>query len=264
MSVPFRLVPGFEKHLPAARVRRGTSSSPLRLVLSLTSSSALPRHQPSIAAFDHHSKAVDHPRDRKPPHPRGSWPRDGGRHPGIGAALRAATILRPVSEDNRRTANFRVHLVPAVLALANPPWQRDVWLDPSAFEDLDHIFHTLFDDFCDADNPEGHLGISLRTREEVALMRQLGTALNAATADAPHDTDEEHLASRAWPEVVAVAGRLAQVMVANDLNELVALHESEPATDDVPPHMSEPAPLSAPPSSTGCRSPSRWCWWRRT
>ncbi|MCT9008034.1 hypothetical protein [Streptomyces rhizosphaerihabitans] len=42
-----------------------------------------------------------------------------------------------MSEDCRRTANFRVHLVPAVLALANPPWQRDVWLDPSTFENLD-------------------------------------------------------------------------------------------------------------------------------
>ncbi|MFI8220441.1 hypothetical protein [Streptomyces sp. NPDC085932] len=146
-----------------------------------------------------------------------------------------------MNEDGRRLANFRVHLVPAVLALANPPWQRDVWLDPAAFENLDHIFHTLFDDFCDADNPESCLGTSLRTREEVVLMRELGIALNRATADAPDDTDEEHLASQAWPEVVAIAGRLAQVMVANDLKELVALYESEPATDDVLPRTSEAA-----------------------
>ncbi|MFJ9025430.1 hypothetical protein ACIRPU_36475 [Streptomyces sp. NPDC102259] len=67
-----------------------------------------------------------------------------------------------------------------VLALANPPWQRDVWLDPSEFVNIDHVFHTLFDDFCDAGEPERFLGISLRT-------------------------------------VVAIAGRLAQVMVSNDL-----------------------------------------------
>ncbi|MFB8756608.1 hypothetical protein [Streptomyces nigra] len=31
-----------------------------------------------------------------------------------------------------------------MLALANPPWQRDVWLDSSAFEeDLDQVFHNL-------------------------------------------------------------------------------------------------------------------------
>lgn len=70
MSVPFRFVLGFEKHLPAARVRRETSSSALHLVLLLTSSSALPRHRLSIASFDHHSKAITYPRDRKPlPHP---------------------------------------------------------------------------------------------------------------------------------------------------------------------------------------------------
>ncbi|MEV0243772.1 hypothetical protein AB0I06_28195 [Streptomyces sp. NPDC050674] len=59
-----------------------------------------------------------------------------------------------MSEDARLIANHRVHVVPVVLALANPPWQRDVWLDPSVFENLDHVFHTLFDDFCDADEPE--------------------------------------------------------------------------------------------------------------
>ncbi|MGQ5654389.1 SCO4402 family protein [Streptomyces sp. EKR5.2] len=131
------------------------------------------------------------------------------------------------AEDSRLLANFRVNLVPAVLALANPPWQRDVWLDPSTFENLDHTFHTLFDDFCDADEPERFLGTSLRTEEEVALMRELGEALNAAADEAPNDTDAEYLQAASWPEVVAVAGRLAQVMVGNDLSELVALHESE-------------------------------------
>ncbi|MFG3282693.1 hypothetical protein [Streptomyces sp. NPDC048111] len=130
-----------------------------------------------------------------------------------------------MNEDSRRLANFRVHLVPAVLALANPPWQRDVWLDSSTFENLDHVFHTLFDDFCDADKPEGYLGTSLRTEEEVALMRELGAALNAAADEVPNDTNAEYLQAAAWPEVVDIAGRLAQVMVGNDLGELAALHE---------------------------------------
>ncbi|WP_409000284.1 SCO4402 family protein [Streptomyces sp. NBC_00081] len=120
-----------------------------------------------------------------------------------------------------------VALGPAVLTLANPPWQRDVWLDASTFENLDHIFHTLFDDFCDADEPERYLGTSLRTEGEVALMRELGAALNAAADEAPNDTDVEYFQAASWPEVVAVAGRLAQVMVGNDLGELVAVHESE-------------------------------------
>ncbi|MFC8227085.1 hypothetical protein [Streptomyces sp. NPDC057287] len=132
-----------------------------------------------------------------------------------------------MTEDRQRLADFRVNLVPAVLALANPPWQQAVWLDPSAFENVDHIFHVLFDDFCDADRPELYLGTSLRTEEEVDLMRQLGSALNAADSEAPDDTDEQYLQATAWPRVVAVAGRLAQVMVSNDLSELVALLNTE-------------------------------------
>ncbi|MGW7545113.1 SCO4402 family protein [Streptomyces sp. NPDC054770] len=100
-----------------------------------------------------------------------------------------------MSDAARLIANHRVHAVPVVLALANPPWQRDVWLDPSAFEDLAHVFHTLFDDFCDADEPERYLGVSLRSDEEVVLMRELGAALNAAAAEAPHDTDAESVGS---------------------------------------------------------------------
>ncbi|MFE1261110.1 hypothetical protein ACFW5X_11350 [Streptomyces albogriseolus] len=135
-----------------------------------------------------------------------------------------------MSEDARLIANHRVHVVPVVLALANPPWQQDVWLDPSVFENLDHVFHTLFDDFCDADEPERYLGVSLRSAEEVTLMRELGTALNAAAAEAPDDTDTEYLQAPSWLTVVAVAGRLAQVMVANDLKELAALHNADPRT----------------------------------
>lgn len=125
-----------------------------------------------------------------------------------------------VSAEAQVMANHRVHVVPVVLALANPPWQQDVWLDPSEFENIDHVFHTLFDGFCDADEPERFLGISLRTEEEVTLMRALGVALNAAAAEASHDTDAEYLQASAWPEVVAIAGRLAQVMVSNDLRLL--------------------------------------------
>jgi hypothetical protein len=136
-----------------------------------------------------------------------------------------------VSEDALLIANHRVHVLPVVLALANPPWQRDVWLNPSAFEDLDHVFHTLFDDFCDADEPERYLGVSLRTDEEVVLMRELGVALNAAAAEAPNDTDAEYLRASVWPEVVAVAGRLARVMVANDLRQLAVLLGEEAVPD---------------------------------
>ncbi|MEV1022185.1 hypothetical protein [Streptomyces sp. NPDC050264] len=137
-----------------------------------------------------------------------------------------------MTEDVGLIANYRVHVVPVVLALANPPWQRGVWLDPSAFENLDYVFHTLFDDFCDADEPEKYLGISLRTDEEVVLMRELGIALatvESEVPEAPDDTDAEYVEAPSWPAVVAVAGRLARVMVTNDLGELARVYESAPA-----------------------------------
>ncbi|WP_329453700.1 hypothetical protein OG894_45135 (plasmid) [Streptomyces sp. NBC_01724] len=134
-----------------------------------------------------------------------------------------------MDDDQLITARARIHLVPAVLALANPPWQRDVWLDPAAFENLDLVCHTLFDDFCDAEHPERYLGTGLRTEEEVALIRQLDAALTAASAEAPNDTDMEYLRAESWTHVVTVAGRLAQVMVANDLHELLTLNEARVA-----------------------------------
>ncbi|WP_237291457.1 SCO4402 family protein [Streptomyces sp. Sge12] len=75
--------------------------------------------------------------------------------------------------------SYRLHVVPAVVALASPAWQRDVWLDPDQHEDLDHIVHALFDDFCNADDPQPWLGQSLRTEQEVELMARLGTAYGA-------------------------------------------------------------------------------------
>ncbi|MFJ6610011.1 hypothetical protein ACIQPT_06985 [Streptomyces sp. NPDC091289] len=134
-----------------------------------------------------------------------------------------------MDDDRLIMARARIHLVPAVLALANPPWQHDVWLDPTVFESLDLVCHTLFDDFCDAEHPERYLGIGLRSEEEVELMRELDIALGIAEANAARDTAEELLRAEGWTEVVAVAGRLAQVMVANDLHELLAIHEAHTA-----------------------------------
>ncbi|MEW9532155.1 hypothetical protein [Microbispora sp. NPDC049125] len=69
-----------------------------------------------------------------------------------------------------------------------------MWLDPGEFEVLGYVVHVLFDDFCDADDPSFWLGKSLE--------------------------------SPGWPVVLAVAARLAQVLVKNDLAALSGLHEA--------------------------------------
>ncbi|MFI0983643.1 hypothetical protein ACH4SP_42415 [Streptomyces sp. NPDC021093] len=122
---------------------------------------------------------------------------------------------------------YRLHVVPAVVALASPTWQREVWLDPDQFEDLDYTVHVLFDDFCDASNPLPWLGQCLRSEEEVELMARLGAAYSAvqnsvgATAG-----DEAYLDSPSWSAVVTAAARLAQVLVANDHSSLAKLHDA--------------------------------------
>ncbi|ANP52394.1 hypothetical protein J2Z21_008313 [Streptomyces griseochromogenes] len=121
---------------------------------------------------------------------------------------------------------FRLHVVPAVLALASPSWQRDVWLQPEEFEDLDYVVNVLFDDFCNADDPGPWLGKSLRTEEEVTLMRELGTVYSAVQESVGRRApDEAYLDAAEWDIVITIAARLAQVMVTNDLQAAAVLHE---------------------------------------
>ncbi|MFF4845309.1 SCO4402 family protein [Streptomyces collinus] len=121
---------------------------------------------------------------------------------------------------------FRLHVVPAVLALASPSWQRDVWLCPEEFENLDHVVNVLFDDFCNANDPAPWLGKSLRTEEEVALMKELGKVYSTVQEEVGRGTaDEVYLDAPAWGTVIAVAGRLAQVMVTNDIQAAALLQE---------------------------------------
>ncbi|WP_453086974.1 SCO4402 family protein [Streptomyces sindenensis] len=89
----------------------------------------------------------------------------------------------------------------------------------------------MFDDFCDAEHPEHYLGTGLRSEEEAVLLRELDRALTVAEDQAPGDSDAEILGVEGWGDVVAVAGRPAQVMVANDLGEILALHEARGAAE---------------------------------
>ncbi|GAA1109845.1 SCO4402 family protein [Kitasatospora arboriphila] len=116
---------------------------------------------------------------------------------------------------------YRLHVVPAVVALASPTWQREVWLDTDQFEDLDYTVHVLFDDFCDASNPRPWLGQCLRSEEEVELMARLGAAYSAVQDSVGTAADDEvYLDSPGWSAVVAAAARLAQVLVSNDHSAL--------------------------------------------
>ncbi len=84
----------------------------------------------------------------------------------------------------------------------------------------------LFNDFCNADDPVSWLGKSLRTEEEVALMKELGEVYSTVQEEVGRGApDEIYLDAPAWSNVIAVAGRLAQMMVTNDLQAAALLHE---------------------------------------
>ncbi|MFF5249946.1 hypothetical protein ACFY3V_37170 [Streptosporangium sp. NPDC000095] len=122
---------------------------------------------------------------------------------------------------------YRLHVVPAVVALASSSWQREVWLNLDEFENLDYVVHVLFDDFCDAREPQSWLGKSLRTDEEVSLMADLGAAYSEVQESVGATArDETYLGSPGWPAVLAAAARLAHVLVTNDLTALSRLHDA--------------------------------------
>lgn len=63
-------------------------------------------------------------------------------------------------------------------------------------------------------------------RLEVALMKELGEGCSAVQEAVGRGApDEVYLDAPGWSNVVAVAGRLAQVMVTNDLQAAALLHE---------------------------------------
>ncbi len=79
------------------------------------------------------------------------------------------------------------------------------------------MVNVLFDDFCNADGPAPWPGQSLRTEEEVAL-KELGEVCSAVQESVGRGApDEVCLNASGWNAVITVAGRLAQVMVTNDL-----------------------------------------------
>ncbi|GAA3421766.1 hypothetical protein GCM10018952_69550 [Streptosporangium vulgare] len=102
-----------------------------------------------------------------------------------------------------------------------------MWLNPNEFENLDYVVHVLFDDFCDARQPQSWLGKSLRTDEEVSLMEDLGAAYSEVQESVGVTAmDETYLGSPSWPAVLAAAARLAHVLVTNDLTALSRLHDA--------------------------------------
>lgn len=111
---------------------------------------------------------------------------------------------------------MRAEVVRAVSALADPEYQRRVWLRreyprDDFYDDLTINVHILFDDSEVLPEPAHRVGwVVLET--ELPALAVLGQRLDAVVSDLGEAADEEYLADPRWDGVVAAAARAHAAM----------------------------------------------------
>ena len=108
-----------------------------------------------------------------------------------------------------RFPDMRNEVVTALEALADPDYQRRVWLEheypsPSYYDDLSLNTHILFDDTRVLPDPTVRLGVILYARE-VEPLRALGQVLDSMIDDLGDSDDSVYLQDARWPAVVEAA-----------------------------------------------------------
>jgi len=107
--------------------------------------------------------------------------------------------------------DMRRDVLDAVRALADPEYQRRVWLErryphEGFFDDFTLNVNTLYDDTQVLENPHQALGDILRTTKEVAAMEDLAQALDALFDRLGTElSDEEYVGAPEWELVVRAA-----------------------------------------------------------
>lgn len=114
--------------------------------------------------------------------------------------------------------NMRLEIVEAVRSLADPVFQRRVWVDgePTGYEieGLDQEITTLYDDTRAMDDPYGQIGITLRDEREAEAMQKLDRVLLPFYKSLPpHYDPATVLAMPGWKDVVATAQTTLAVLL---------------------------------------------------
>lgn len=110
-----------------------------------------------------------------------------------------------------RFPQMRAEVIDAVRALADPEYQRRVWIrqelpQPDYYDDLTVNIHILYDDTRVLEEPAGTVGDVLRSGDEAAAMVPLARQLDAVFDRYGTDLgDEEYLNTPEWPDVVRAA-----------------------------------------------------------
>lgn len=117
---------------------------------------------------------------------------------------------------------MRSEILESVRALADPEYQRRVWIErqypsPDYYDDLTLTVNILYDDTTVLADPQAALGRTLSSRAEVEAMSSLADALTRALDEVGRDQpDERFLASAVWPSVVEAASAALEVLMAGD------------------------------------------------
>ncbi|WUN94266.1 hypothetical protein OHT51_09340 [Streptomyces sp. NBC_00299] len=115
---------------------------------------------------------------------------------------------------------MRAEIIASVRALADPAYQRRVWIgreypSPDYYDDLTLTVNILYDDTTVLADPQAALGRTLSSDAEVAAMSRLADELTRALDEVGRDEpDERYLASPVWPGVVDAASAALDVLTA--------------------------------------------------
>ena len=121
-----------------------------------------------------------------------------------------------------RHPEVRRQILDALEAIADRDYQQRVWIKrrlphDNFHDDLSTNIHILFDDTQVVSHADKQVGFSIYP-EEIALLEDVGLRLGSLIDDLGDAEDSAYLAHPAWPEVVAAAGRAAQVIRNRDVS----------------------------------------------
>lgn len=113
---------------------------------------------------------------------------------------------------------MRRQLIDTARVLADPEYQRNVWIErkmPSGIDDdsFDYAVHFIYDDTCLGEDADEAIGLYVRDEREARAVRSLVDAMDALFSARGTDlTDAEYLVSQEWPQVVDAAKALCRVL----------------------------------------------------
>jgi hypothetical protein len=113
---------------------------------------------------------------------------------------------------------MRENVIDVLKVLADPRYQHRMWVeergaDPDLIETLDENISLLYDLSDVAENPHGHIGITLKDEHEALAIQNLDRVLSPLIDSLPPDIDDATvIAMPEWEEVVTAARNALQVI----------------------------------------------------